>query len=185
MLKWISFFLLLFVAFETCAADSIKTEGDCSPVVLENAAQINIRCFVDKEPLDWLIRAGKAKKIIQGIEAGLPPTTVFQSLAQGGPRDFAGVQFFKNVPGEELVEFLEVLGEHINLNNRIYFTDDAFTSVFWLAAKAGTKQHLATIAEFGLSVHAPDHHSGGNIKYMELSEFFPILNLLKSGSLTK
>jgi len=165
-------------------AKDIETKGDCSPAIIENESSVSINCYINDLPLDSIVRQGKANELVAALKSGISAKTIFQGFVLGNKKYLSGVDFFKNVKSNDLTRFLIELSQHININDRIYLKDDAYTTLFWLAAESQRKEIIFIMAKSGMAIHVDRHIHGGYYDTYITPEFFPIINLIREGVLS-
>ncbi|WP_172300130.1 hypothetical protein [Pseudoruegeria sp. HB172150] len=178
--------VLLFVLLLPVSvfAQNVQTSGECSPAVVDNAGTISVNCYIDDVPLESVVRQGLAQELLEALESGLSAETILQGFVLGNPRSLSGVSFFRNADPKQLAALLNALADHVNLNNRIYFREDSFTTLFQLAASSTNGQSTVEMARLGMAVHAPQHIDGGAQDRFLLPELFPVLDLVRNGSVS-
>ncbi|QPJ60819.1 MAG: hypothetical protein G3M70_02515 [Candidatus Nitronauta litoralis] len=181
--------IIFIVLFTTpILAQEIKTRGDCSPAIFEaegaGAVSLRLNCYINDLPLDSIVRQGKAKELLKALKKGVSAETIIQGFALGNTNNLSGVGFFKKVIITDLSKFLREISKHININNRIYLKNDAYTTLFWLAAEAQRKDIISIITAFGMAIHIDDHRFGGHHDTFLRKEFFPIISLIRNGVIT-
>lgn len=163
------------------SAQEVRTRGECSPAVVDNSGTISINCYIDDVPLESVVRQGEADELIAALKSGISAETILQGFTLGNPRNLSGVSFFKNVDTDKLQSLLQALLARTNLNNRIFFKEDSYTSLFQLAASSGRRDAVVEMARSGVAVHAPQNLDGEKQDRFILPELFPILDLVRDG----
>ncbi len=179
-------FMVLFA--NPALAQDIQTRGDCSPAIFEaegsGPVSLRLNCYINDLPLDSIVRQGKAKELLKALKKGISAETIIQGFALGNINNLSGVGFFKKVNITDLSNFIREMSKHININNRIYLKNNAYTTLFWLAAEAQRKEIISIIATFGMAIHIDDHRFGGHHDTFLRKEFFPIISLIRKGVIT-
>ncbi len=176
----ITFFLLLSSAH----ASKVETRGDCSPAITSNEGGISVNCYINDLPLDSIVRKGRAIDLIGALDSGISAETILQGFVLGNVKSLSGSVFFKKVKLDDLTKLLTKLTKQVNVNNKIYISNDAYTTLFWLAADSQRKEVISMLAKLGASTHTRDHRHGGQYDVFVTKEFFPLISLIREGAVS-
>lgn len=159
------------------------TSGNCSPAIVGNNGVIEIQCRINDTPLDEIVRRGGSNLLLDALNSGVPAETILQAFVAGNSKKLSGVSFFENAPEGNSKKLLFALSKKVNLNDPIYFTKDSSATLFWLAAQAGRKENIEMMTDMGLAIHITDHRFGHTNHIMFDRDFFPIVTLIREGTI--